>query len=610
MSKWLIRVISVFTFYNLLLLSCISSAKASSIIFQDDFSKDLSKWEKTTPVDSSIWSIDQGMAKVSSFGQYITQLVPKDEYWDDYVKNIQIDFDLMYTAGIDQNFLMRYKSDPDFYELHFNGNLTLDRTIPSNTGQIISISPLPNILNHVKIEYLLSRIIVTLNGEKVFDYEDTNNPYVSGKIGLRVAEGNEVYYDNVIVTSLDPDPSPSPIPTPSPSPTPISTPAPTPSPINFPYYSQRDSRWKNDIYDHAKKWAPRNPTFERWGCGVTAASMILNYHGITKLPNGKLANPGNLNAWLKNQADGFVRGGQVNWSAISRATKLISLTNPFLPKLENTYLGKSLQKLKTELQNNRPVILEEPGHFVAAYQWNSNTNIDIADPFYEQRNKLSSYGNTFVSMRTFKPSFTDLSYILITADSDITITVEKKDGIEYEQVENGVTYVQQPLIDEISGDPADNEPYVVYELAKPSHGKYYVNVSKPPGIGSVEIYLYDQDGKFDIEEFYSLFGNEPRRFELTIREQKHSIQQIVGYDQLRSAILAARSMGSFKHGYLGVDLLSQLRASELLYPKNKRLSRAAFSLYEDILRKRRGAIDSHVYSMLLDLSETARSQLF
>jgi hypothetical protein len=78
--------------------------------------------------------------------------------------------------------------------------------------------------------------------------------------------------------------------------------------LNVPLFKQTDPRWRELEYDSAKKWSDA-PTIGRWGCAMSSMAMILQYHGISKLPDGKAINPETLNQWLKDQPDGYISGG-------------------------------------------------------------------------------------------------------------------------------------------------------------------------------------------------------------------------------------------------------------------------------------------------------------
>lgn len=275
-------------------------------------------------------------------------------------------------------------------------------------------------------------------------------------------------------------------------------------------FSQRDPKWKNDIYDQAKSWAPKTPSFERWGCAVTAASSVLSTYNINTLPNQQPNNPGNLNTWLKTQDDGFLRYGALNWQAISRLSKRMSQQNPVLPSLEYTYQPVNDPLLNTQLATSHPVILEEPGHFITAYQQTDN-GVAIVDPFYTGiRTTLASYNNTYLSMRQFTPSHTNLGYILVSMDPNIQPTLQVLQGRNWVSVSGTITYIQNPLVDPISSSSANAKPFRVLSFAKPNSGTYRLQLQRSsPGNGEFETYLYDTNGNVHLEKTNERFGSQP-----------------------------------------------------------------------------------------------------
>lgn len=183
-----------------------------------------------------------------------------------------------------------------------------------------------------------------------------------------------------------------------------------PNELTFPLWKQDHPYWANDVYDSAEDWSSDAPTLARWGCAVTSAANLLAHYGITQLPDGSVLHPGNLNAWLKNQPDGYLGPGLLNWRALTRLAKWHStqFNTPSLEfKAESPRENDKLTWLSSRLAQRQPVILEQPEHFVLAKHENTVSEISIHDPLFE-RDTLSAYNNTYLSARTFLPSYTDL----------------------------------------------------------------------------------------------------------------------------------------------------------------------------------------------------------
>lgn len=484
---------------------------ANNILFEDNFDDgDANGWQVT----SGTWQIQN-----QKYGTKIgIQFTLAETQIGDYLwTNYEFEVDLTVIAGEDRNLFFRSNPErsiygdrtwnwPTGYGLHITSGTThLVKFLPTSSLYVASASfSFPTGTTHkMKMSALDRRIRIYGDNNLLIDYTDSSSDaFLSGRIALAASTGTafptEVWYDNVVVTQINaatPSPTPTPTtPSPTPSPTPSSTPTstatpiptaiPTPNPypsLNVLDLKQYDIRWKDLIYDTATSWTSY-PTIERWGCALTSASMILNYYGHNILP-------GTLNTWLKNQPDGYLSNGLINWIAITRYSKLFSSRT--LPALEFKRLGNDSNILINELIHARPAILEVPNHFIVAKS-QTPTSFGINDPAYSNRPTLLSYSDTFKSIRSFTPSRTDLSYILLTIDQIFSLTVLDPNG----NVINANTYIDDPLIDDLNASNTSGNPIKVFEFAKPSKGEYTVEV-QGNGNYTLTSYLYDKNGNLN-----------------------------------------------------------------------------------------------------------------
>ncbi len=258
---------------------------------------------------------------------------------------------------------------------------------------------------------------------------------------------------------------------------------------------QTSNPWQSDIYDTANIWSPSDPTINSWGCALTSAVMVFKYHGLNKLPDGTTLDPGSLNYWLKNQPDGYIHNGLVNWLALSRLSRLAKSINEIssFDALEyrrvNSY---NSTQLTTDINNGIPGILEEPGHFIVAKGINGST-FNINDPYYS-RLTLSDYGNTFLSLGRFLPSSTDLSYIMLIVDEDVNIKL-------FDSFNNqaGEQYIQDPIENDSSlGEYSGDNLKIIY-LSKPDSGGYKIEVSSATSNDyNLDAYFYDTQGNIHL----------------------------------------------------------------------------------------------------------------
>lgn len=468
-----------------------NKANASNILFQDNFENgNASSWQSV--LGPNLWQIKN----INGNNMFGARIDSPSTIIDSVATNVsspnyQIDFDYLPVTGTDRNFDFRYRRNSPAegyspYEVHF---LNSD-SVWTNFGYppFTSSSPLiDGQINHVTIILENQHIQFILNGTKIIDYIDTAYQFTGDeKIGLRISTGGafptEIWFDNIVVTSLDNS-------TPTPTPTPIPT-----FNLNVPLLKQTSNPWKSQVYDSANKWAPTNSTINSWGCALTSGAMILKYHGINKLPNGTNLNPGTLNSWLKSQKDGYIGTGWVNWLALSRLSKLAKSINNITAfdalQYNRTGIGDK-NKLTADINNLLPDILEVPGHFIVAKGINGAT-FNINDPYYNI-NTLNDYSNTFSTLGTYTPSYTDLSYIMLSTDPNITIVLKNSNGNTV-----GESFIQQPLVND-DNPPQANSTIKIFYLPTPNGGNYTLQLSSSSKQNySLNVYFYNIAGEVKI----------------------------------------------------------------------------------------------------------------
>ncbi len=305
-----------------------------------------------------------------------------------------------------------------------------------------------------------------------------------------------------------PTPFPSPTPTPSSSPILTQVPTPTSTPtltqnINLPVpeLKQYDLPWSIQEYDSASLWSPQNIMIARWGCALTSAAMVLQYYGIEKLPGGSDLNQGTLNTWLKKQTDGYVGDGLLNWIAIQRLSKQAVPVNhitSFDALMYNRRDFEDITALTTNLQTGIPGILEEEEsdggvHFVVAKGISGNTFL-INDPYFHWQSLAAGYNNHFANVGWYFPSHTDLSYILVISDPQVTLSLRDSSGNILAH-----SVIQHPLSDEIEGGTAKAHSASMLYYQTPSSGIYELVVTSTDGKQHpIKSYLYDNNGNVQV----------------------------------------------------------------------------------------------------------------
>lgn len=320
--------------------------------------------------------------------------------------------------------------------------------------------------------------------------------------------------------------------------------------LNVPLLKQTSSPWDTDIYDSANRWSPTNPSIDRWGCALTSATMVLQYNGITRMPDNSLLDPQTVNNWLNAQPDGYVGNGLLNWIALQRLTKLAHLSgnNPgftydaLIYRRTNT---ADFAKLADDLSHNMPDILEEPGHFIVATGTQGST-YTINDPYFDRLTLDDHYNNTFLSLGSYIPSHTDLSYIFLTAPSDSAIQVKDSDNNSV-----GESYLQQTIAAKPDNTPSGPDTQTFY-LPAPSSQKYHVILSSTSDtqydLGS---YLYDVNGNVAVSsKSGNLQANNPIFLEITFNHDNANSSTItpVSYNSLIDDIKYFESKSEINKG--------------------------------------------------------------
>ena len=514
-------IIFLINFLCLLFIIFPKTISAQSVLFSDNFESGKSDQWFTV---KGIWSL-QNIQSSNRFGLVLNgqsntaEVQVGSSSWNNY----EFSIDMLPIQGWDRNLFFRVGNErsrisnldlPTGYALHMSPDwIDLQKWTPGlvNNPDIlrVPVSWNNNVIRHFRIILKDNNIKIysyNLNESPstspIIDYTDNSvNAILSGKIALLITTGavfpSEVWFDNVVVTSI---PTVPPLPN-----------------LNVPYISQLNSMWASDIYDSANRWSGY-PYLSRWGCALTSASMVLNFYGFN-------TNPKNLNEWLKSQTDGYLGNGLVNWLALSRFSNLNKTTDT--PALEYRRFGNNQNDLITELKNGSPPILKEQGHYVVAKS-QLISSFGINDPAFSERVTLDSYGNTYLAMNTFRPTHTDLSYIMLTIDPKYSLQVFDNAGNEI----LGHTFIEEGLVDDADASQNTSGSISVFQLPTPREGIYKVNLSGNPGQYDLNFYTYDKDANVKkLIKSGVLFGDTQDSFNITFSSNP-TIYRIVTFDTL------------------------------------------------------------------------------
>lgn len=325
---------------------------------------------------------------------------------------------------------------------------------------------------------------------------------------------NEVLHTKVNISS--PSPTSTPTPTATVTATATSTPTvtqtitptatatitPTAHPfLNVPSLKQYSEPWKNKIYGFTDK------TINDFGCALTSAVMVLRYHGHNVMPD-------TLNTWLKNQKDGYIRNGLINWLAVSRYTKQHDTL--LTPTLEYKRLDAATSNLDNELNNNRPAVLKEPGHFIVATGKFGST-YTINDPGYANRNDLTPYVNSFLAINSFTPTHSNLSYMMFVIEPQFNLELQTSNG----SLAPTEFFVEEPIDSLTNPSIKSGNPVKILLFEKPANGKYKLKITGPKGKYNLDSFIYDLNGKVETEKYSGkLSGRDTDSYKINIENKK------------------------------------------------------------------------------------------
>jgi hypothetical protein len=566
---------------------------SSSEIFQDSFSSSTlqNAWVRfylhppstSPPWTNQDWHINNGELSISFNAQFVDGgIVVPNMNW----KNYKFDSKYKSISGSDKNFVFRYQNSNNWYGMHANNSgIYIEKYINGSYSDIKKSNfVLQNgVYYNVSIEINDQELHIKIvnNGTELVNITHTFTGAVleNGGVGFRSATGSDgnlnLKIDDIYVNVTD---------------------TVNDLPADIHYFNQTDEPWGSQQYDHANVWNPTvsNTLFSRWGCAVTSAAMVFNYHGIILGPDGEQVTPGTLNSWLTSQKDGYLRNGATNWLALTRYARLASETNPDQTKLEfKRSNGLDMDLLDSDLDSANPAILEEPNslggrHFIVGTK-KTDTTYEIKDPYFSELTDLSSYGNSFLGMRRFIPSNTDLSYIQLVVDQDISLTIKDELGFI---VPTADSYIEQPIGAPQNGELSGQNIKTLL-LPQPESGKYSVEISSD---GSshyhLQLYLYTSDGDSRIDEFHGLLGQTETET-IYINYLKTSLEgtteRDISFESIMADYQAALESGLIRNIKIGDFFLGLLERSKVLYHRGHTISsKALLELALHVLKTPRG----------------------
>ena len=496
-----------------------------------------------------------------------TEIIPNTfRLNEDQEYTYSFDMTMPEDMSMDRHYTLRYIDPENTMSIKVIGISIFLEKLAQNQGRYVenSYATYPFVAGetyHIKsIVGKNHQITVSVNDLVVLNFVDQEPFLIGGTVGFRASVGainrSVTWFDNVLVEIPDDGIQ-----------------------LSLPHYSQKDTRWSTAEYDSAKQWGGSTWSVKDWGCALTAAAMVLRYHNISTLPDGTELTPGSLNSWLQSQKDGYLQGGYLNWSALTRLAYQFHQSHTSTPALEYRRSSYATESIRTAFEENRPPIYALQGHFVAGTGMNAAGNLlFINDPFYQDRTAINP--DSVLSVRELVPSFTDLSYALFSTNNDTSVRVFSENTLL------GVT-TPEPVITTEQGQT--QLPTSLLEIAKPEDGTYSIEIRKSiPGPYILNIYTYGTTG--DVELF-TIRGTANERAQTMILEY-HANGSTVILDQptediLTNAVERLHNLSAITRAYPYLKLLSiSQRYGEVYEDAEKRLRQVQrFDYYLDLYKE-------------------------
>lgn len=540
---------------------------APSIFWQDTFnSGNLSQWQTARNrqwinaaqpcewyAQAASWVNDGQRAGIQLFSNpCITELVATNlDLRNIPHYRVGAEISLTESLEMDRGFIFAWVNPENYYALKFYGDTV--RIFKYVQGREIALTNsvktfpfLPNQNYHLAVDVQLgNRIQLKINTQPVLDIQDSGEQLPTDSpisIALQAATGevpkNVVWFDNVAVESVSD----------------------TYTQLAVQPWKQTDPLWANKEYDRATKWSDQ-PSIQRWGCALTSAASVLHYHGIRKLPNNAELSPASLNDWLNAQPDGYLGEGAINWLAVSRLTQQMAKTLR-TPKLEYRKLAGDEIIARQLIQDSQPPILEIPGHFMVGKGIDQNQKILIQDPAYSF-DRFEQHQQALLSVRQFKPSQTDLSYLLFT--SPIGTQIEVRDSQNNLVSTTSTEFLKDPITGKTS------PKLQVTEVRQPQIGEYRISIIPVTSSYQVKMLSYDQEANLTQHTLGGQTGNVGDTYSLQFQKKGPSkVVEQTSWQTLEKKIQLFIKQKAFKHPIIAVELLHAVKMGPKLPYKSQR----------------------------------------
>lgn len=311
--------------------------------------------------------------------------------------------------------------------------------------------------------------------------------------------------------------------------------APPPFILDIPLVKQTDQLWANELYGNADRQRLNcGKTIADCGCVITSLSMLLNFHGVTKSPDGKQTSPRALNEYFNKNTQCVSSGcvsqgyafGNVIWSAADRysadSNKKFG-TQKIVSFSDAKSIAWDPKTVTEDIKNNQPVVAKVQNN----EHWALITGIDqvifvINDP----RNDISRlnqkpYSNSAFGIRRYKKTASDFSSLEFTTKYPGKIQVTDPKGRINEEIPN--TNLSSSLLSSSSNTAT---------IGTPVAGEYVVSLTSDLLDIPLAVHASDIAGTVKIK----VFEQSNPYLKLQKHEYKFLYSPLIGQDQLKLGV--------------------------------------------------------------------------
>jgi hypothetical protein len=285
-----------------------------------------------------------------------------------------------------------------------------------------------------------------------------------------------------------------------------------------PLFAQNATAWGDEEYDHGRQQdVGCGQTIAQCGCAMTSVATVLSLFQLLATPQGDDLNPSTLNGWF-NQGAQLTSGGWVSqgysygnviWTAVNNFSAVVPGSERAQSVRFAGWGSGDVDEIKAQLARGNGVVVEVPGHYVAALRVQGD-EVLINDPYYPERTTLSFYQGRVRSIRIYQPG-QDLSGMMVTVPADKRVRITDAQGrvvgtldgktpqemeqqartqipgaiVKFEEAWRDPTCTERP--------PEDGKGTISIFVPNPQDGNYKVEVEGARDT-SVVVSLYDKGG--------------------------------------------------------------------------------------------------------------------